>query len=285
MSGMLDLLAAELNKVAPEKEDFIGEDGLLYCGFCKTPRQRWLEIPFRGRTERRKVHILCDCRLSAQERDREERMLFAEQSYQKALVKKCGIEEERLSRVAFPQFPQDTALVFCREWVENWLGQDRKTGKGIYLTGGVGCGKTTLLLCMLRMLVEGYRNPVVLQEIAERRREADGFKPVFYYTRTVDLINRIKAGFGNPEAEDILGLCKETPVLFLDDLGAEKPTDLVREQLYDLIDERYNARLPIHITTNLSIDRLAGVLGERIADRLREMCFQLTIDRPSFRQG
>ena len=238
MSGMLDLLAAELNKVAPEKEDFVGEDGLLYCGFCKTPRQRWLEIPFRGRTERRKVHILCDCRLSAQERDREERMLFAEQSYQKALVKKCGIGEERLSRVAFPQFPQ-----------------------------------------------EGYRNPVVLQEIAERRREADGFKPVFYYTRTVDLINRIKAGFGNPEAEDILGLCKETPVLFLDDLGAEKPTDWVREQLYDLIDERYNARLPIHITTNLSIDRLAGVLGERIADRLREMCFQLTIDRPSFRQG
>lgn len=284
MGGMLDMLTEELEKVSPEAEDFVGEDGLLYCGFCKTARQRWLEISFRGRTQRRKVHMLCACRLAALEREQEKRLAAARRSYRKMLIKKCGMREEQLLRNAFSQFSADAAMLACVSWVEEWLLCPFQDQRGLLLTGGVGCGKTTLMACMLRALTERYQREQYIQEIAARRREPEAYPPVFYYTRTVDLISGIKAGFNNAQAADILKRCKEVPVLFLDDLGAEKPTEWVREQLYDLIDERYIARLPVHITTNLTIEGLVEVLGERTADRLREMCDPIYIDRPSFRR-
>lgn len=58
-------------------------------------------------------------------------------------------------------------------------------------------------------------------------------------------------------------------VLVVDDLGVESFHDTCRQLLEDVLDERYQARLPTVLTTNLDVRTFIARYGERIADRLR----------------
>jgi DNA replication protein DnaC len=64
-------------------------------------------------------------------------------------------------------------------------------------------------------------------------------------------------------------------LLHLEDLGAEKQTDWVLEQLYALINERYECERSIVATTNLPFDDLERQIGPRTASRLTEICGEL----------
>ena len=55
-------------------------------------------------------------------------------------------------------------------------------------------------------------------------------------------------------------------LLHLEDLGAEKQTDWVLEQLYSLVNQRYEEQRSIVVTTNLALDELER--ADRPADRL-----------------
>jgi DNA replication protein DnaC len=55
-------------------------------------------------------------------------------------------------------------------------------------------------------------------------------------------------------------------LVIFDDLGTENPTDWAHEQLYRVLDSRYDQRLPTIITTNQPLDRIDG----RIRSRFRE---------------
>ena len=61
-------------------------------------------------------------------------------------------------------------------------------------------------------------------------------------------------------------------LLHIDDLGAEKRTDWVLEQLYAIVDERYAANRSMVVTTNLDHEQLEEQIGERTVSRLAEMC-------------
>ena len=63
-------------------------------------------------------------------------------------------------------------------------------------------------------------------------------------------------------------LIKHTSQVLLDDLGAEKTTPFVLQELYRLISQRELWARPTLITTNLSLDQLAQKLDDRIASRL-----------------
>ena len=61
--------------------------------------------------------------------------------------------------------------------------------------------------------------------------------------------------------------------LYLDDLGDIKITDWGLSQLQVLINQRYEALLPIVITSNLSLEELTEVTGDgRISSRIGRMC-------------
>jgi DNA replication protein DnaC len=61
-------------------------------------------------------------------------------------------------------------------------------------------------------------------------------------------------------------------LLHLDDLGAENRTDWVIEQLYALVNERYESKKALVVTTNLDESELERQIGERVVSRLVEMC-------------
>jgi DNA replication protein DnaC len=66
-------------------------------------------------------------------------------------------------------------------------------------------------------------------------------------------------------------------LLHLDDLGAEKRSDWVLEQLYAIVDERYATNRSMLVTTNLELNELEDQIGERTVSRLAEMCETLPL--------
>ena len=72
-------------------------------------------------------------------------------------------------------------------------------------------------------------------------------------------------------------------MLVLDDLGKEAPTAYACERLFDIVNERYNAMLPIVVTSNYSRGEIArklteGDVGRSIASRLCEMTRSVHMD-------
>ena len=88
----------------------------------------------------------------------------------------------------------------------------------------------------------------------------------------VELLAAIRASFdGATAGPGMWDRCMTSPLLVLDDVGQEKGSAWVWEQLYILINRRYEALLPTIFTTNLSMDKWASRWGGAIASRILGM--------------
>lgn len=142
-----------------------------------------------------------------------------------------------------------------------WLYGHQKPG--LLLRGNVGVGKTTLLKAIAAVIGIRTQQPC---QIWEARRIA-------------------VLGKG-AEGQAVLDRISQTPMLAIDDIGTEPLAvkDYGNEVMpvVELLTERYNRRLTTLITTNLTVvdgkDEIAERYGERIADRLRELCNTLSYD-------
>jgi len=141
--------------------------------------------------------------------------------------------------------------------------EEYKNGKGFFLVGNPGVGKTHLAVGLLKELFL-KKNIVGL----------------FYDTRA--LLFKLRASFdGSESSREILEEVVNTPVLVLDDLGSERLSDWARDILHYIIINRYNDLKPLIITSNMELkskneDELEESLEERmgsaIASRLSEIC-------------
>jgi DNA replication protein DnaC len=151
-----------------------------------------------------------------------------------------------------------------------------KTLKGLYLFGGVGTGKTHIAYTMFKCsvvkarMISSTKNPNTYEKEELIYKEE---RPIFW--NTTELFREIRMDFDRSYEmkkrveEEIM---KSRGLLFIDDIGSEKTSDWVMETFYLIINHRYNHRLPIIFTSNLSISQLANTIGERIASRIVEMC-------------
>jgi DNA replication protein DnaC len=86
---------------------------------------------------------------------------------------------------------------------------------------------------------------------------------------------RIRSTFNETDAlsyADLLEQLKRVDLLHIDDVGAEKTSPWVLEQLYSIVNSRYEDERAIMITTNLERAELAEQINERTVSRLEEMC-------------
>ena len=89
------------------------------------------------------------------------------------------------------------------------------------------------------------------------------------------LLAEIRATFesdGEASYVDLLDRLAEVDLLHLDDVGAEKTSDWVMEQLYAIVNARYEEERAIVVTTNLRREALVEQIRERTVSRLEEMC-------------
>jgi DNA replication protein DnaC len=91
-----------------------------------------------------------------------------------------------------------------------------------------------------------------------------------------ELLLQLRGTFNKSDAEtseqELLEKYSNAKVLYLDDLGTEKPSDWAISTLFLLIDRRYSEMLRTVISSNLSLDQLADRLDDRIASRIAGMC-------------
>ena len=155
--------------------------------------------------------------------------------------------------------PRSRAVVSAvRDYTEN-LADNLTEGRGLWLSGDVGTGKTTLAMLVSKLAVEAGRTVAIysLPRLLARIR------------RTYDAQDESYSGF--------FERLTSVDLLQIDDLGAEKQSEWVLEQLYSIVDERYVTERSILVTTNLPFEKLSEQVGERTVSRIAEMCEQLPL--------
>jgi DNA replication protein DnaC len=114
------------------------------------------------------------------------------------------------------------------------LEDNLEAGRGLWFDGPVGTGKTSLAIL-----------------VAKAAKQAGRSYAVYPVPR---LLAEIKRTFDRDASDSYLGffrrLCS-VDLLVLDDLGAEKQTEWVLEQLYSIVNERWQDRRSIVVTTNI----------------------------------
>jgi DNA replication protein DnaC len=114
------------------------------------------------------------------------------------------------------------------------IEENLEAGRGLWFDGPVGTGKTSLAIL-----------------VAKAARDAGRSYAVYPVPR---LLAEIKRTFDRDASDTYLGFFRRlctVDVLVLDDLGAEKQTEWVLEQLYSIVNERWQDRRSIVVTTNI----------------------------------
>jgi DNA replication protein DnaC len=142
-----------------------------------------------------------------------------------------------------------------RKFIDN-LDENLACGRGLWLSGGTGTGKTTLAMLISKAAIEGNRSVAIysLPKLLARIR------------RTYD---------SEPGGDSYLSFFERltaVDLLHIDDVGAEKRSDWVLEQLYSVVNERYEAQRSMVVTTNLNEPELEEQIGQRTVSRLLEVC-------------
>lgn len=168
----------------------------------------------------------------------------------------------RFQELTFASYPSDAKAPIER-FVESWDGR-----RNLLLLGRYGVGKTGLIAAALNALAE--------------RLYDDGKRPKFI--STVALTDALRSGYDDGSFDRTMETYRKCGLLILDDLGAEKPTEWVRERIFSIIDYRYGAFLPTWGTSNLTPDKLAEQIGERAFWRLVEECDVIEVSGVNLRE-
>jgi len=137
-----------------------------------------------------------------------------------------------------------------RSYVRN-IDKRLSEGRGMWIVGDVGTGKTTLAMIVSAAAIEAghsvaiYSLPRLLMLI---RDEIDTENAL------LDLLDRLSS----------------VDLLHIDDLGAQHTTPWRLEQLYSIVDARYQAGRAIVATTNLMPGELAEQMGRQLLTTVTE---------------
>lgn len=160
-----------------------------------------------------------------------------------------------------------------------------RKGRSVFITGECGTGKTHMGLGLIyEWCRENFTAAPRGDGVVVANYEANDV-PVF--APMIEVLASIRHAMNTTkrdiDEEVILAEYLERPVLMLDDVGSEKATDWTRQVLYTIIDRIYRTNQQLILTTNLSLQQLAEVTDDRIASRLAEMCYKVTLKGPDRR--
>lgn len=235
------------------------EDGLLHCSVCHAPTQTIILHPLDN--QERKVHIICKCK----EKELEARK---EIERQQALDRKRQVcfEEANMKHWTFENDDRKCGkLSDAMERYADNFAEYKKSSQGLLLYGPCGTGKTYLAAAIANRLIDnGYD---------------------VFMTNFARLTNKMQELY--KDKQKYIDSLNFYPLLIIDDLGAERDSDYMQEQVYNIIDARYRSGLPFIITTNLTAEELKkpqDIGHSRIYDRVLERCLPVEVSGSSRRR-
>ena len=172
------------------------------------------------------------------------------------------ISEASFSKVYRDDNKRLPIFKYFKEFMDSYL-KDKK-GKGLYLSGSFGSGKTYLVAALFN-------------ELAKKNISS----ALVYYP---ELLRSLKSSFGS-DYEEKFDFIKTVPLLLLDDIGAENTTSWSRDEvLGPILQYRMEEELPTFFTSNLTLSELEASLSitnsgtEKVkAKRIIERIKQLTV--------
>lgn len=249
----------------PENGDYVGEDGLLYCGKCHTRRQckvKWLDG---------KDHLLpvpCECR---QEEARHQKELEEKSKEMKriASLKKNSLMDKKFESSTFANIvvtPDNQKQIKLARRYADKFDKLYEKNQGLLFYGDVGTGKTHIACCIGNALMEKFIS--------------------VFATSFVKILQKSKGFRSTEEKEAYIAKMNSAKLLILDDLGAERDTGYALEIVYNIIDARYRSGKPMIVTTNLTMSQMQeedDIRLRRIYDRIFEVCFPVEFKGKSLR--
>jgi len=136
--------------------------------------------------------------------------------------------------------------------------------KNIFIYGDVGRGKTVFMSSMLKRCAHAGLDVMWLS----------------YTSFIMKLQNCFaKENKGETAYDEAQRIARFNGVLFIDDLGAEKLTDFVRQITYYILNEREQWMGRIVITSNFSLDEIDTLIDRRVSSRICGMCEIVSFSR------
>lgn len=244
----IEKTAAE--SIKTEQGDYYNDDGLLMCGKCNTPKQCRVNNPFiEGRVDVR----YCICKCAAEAKARKE---FLERV---AINRQVCFDEPRMQYWTFAKDDGANAELTAglKKYVEDF-SEHKKNGKGLLLYGDVGRGKTYGAACVANALLDKGYTVLMTDFIAIESIVSKVWDKQAYYNE----LNKFS-------------------LLIIDDLAVERKSEYMSQIVQAVINTRYNAGLPLIITTNLTGEELQSpseMVYKRIFSRLYEMCIPVKVE-------
>lgn len=247
LTPTLEKTAAKTYEAFPENpEDYRGDDGLLYCGKCHTPKEQITIICGRSYPHR----IPCKCQDEIL-KEVEERMKH--EHYREELFEKCFRYPEMREWTFKHDNGNNPGLKkVCENFVDKF-NEFQEAGRGLLLYGKSGLGKSWFAACVANALIE--------KEIGCKFLD---------FTQIANTL--IELGSGKNDYVETLA---RYPLLILDDLDAERNTSFMDEVVFSVIDARTKTKGPLLVTTNLTREELKmpkTTSKSRIISRLYQVC-------------
>lgn len=241
-------------------DTYIGADGIKYCSKCHTKRETDDILPFLNR----RMPIPCKCMQEAEQKEREHKEYLAKMEKLEGL-RSASLLGARYKDTTFETTDTTVGGDFvkaynrCRKYCEIST-EALKNGYGIYIYGNSGTGKTHLTACICNELLNQYRQCL--------------------FTNFFEISKKIRATYGrnNADAETVIKRICEVDFLFIDDLGTEAlqrngEDTWLQDQVFDIINKRYNNNKPTIFSSNHSLGELISDRGmmQKTVERIMEM--------------
>ena len=177
--------------------------------------------------------------------------------------KLSAVIPRRYAGVGFDRPPVTQITPFVVDAVRRYVGDidgNLDKGQGVWLHGDVGTGKTTLAMLISKHALEAGRTVAIysLPRLLSELRKTFNDDAELSYLQLLDSLAMVD-------------------LLHIVDVGAERSNEWVLEQLYSIVNARYEEQKSVVITTNLEHDELAEQIGQRTVSRLIEMCGDLKL--------
>lgn len=258
------------------------------CEFCGNTIYHEVCV-FMGRiVSVRNVPQTCSCEKAQalakeqEKRQRQEKQKREHEEKTQKLLKISGLPNTpRYQKCNFDNYKpytreQKTALNIAKSYAKNF-DKHILSGTGLYIEGTNGTGKTHFAVAIAKYIIETFGYKVKCNTL-------------------IELCNDIRRTYDSSDMseEQIIQSYSRIPLLIIDDLGKEKPTEWNQQILYSIINNRYNLMKPTIITTNFNEDMLNIRLtpydsdntnAAAIISRLRETTQLITMAWKDYRGG
>ena len=260
MEHISNLINQHSTMTNSQNDTYSGEDGLLYCSKCHTLRETKNIVPIFNK----RMPVWCEC-MKEKERKEKEQKEYIKKMQMLDRLRSASLLGERYANTTFENTDKTVggdflkALDRCKKYCEV-ADISLENGYGIYIYGNSGTGKTHLTACICNELISQYRQCL--------------------FTNFFEISKLIRSTWGrnNIDAESIIRKIGEVDFLFIDDLGTEAlqkngEDNWLQEQVFDIINKRYNNKKPTIFSSNHSLNELINERGmmSKTVDRIMEM--------------